>query len=51
MNFLKKLFKDDDRIIGLSGFKNLEKVQVYIPKSQPVRPLYNVNYKQNIFLM
>ena len=51
MNFFKKLFKDDDRIIGLSGFKNFEEVRIFIPKQEPSTPVFNVNYKKNIFLM
>ncbi len=53
MEFFKSLFKDDDRIIGLSGFKKEEESQlgVFIPKFNPAKPIYNVNYQKNFFLM
>ncbi len=53
MEFIKNLFKDDDRVIGLSGFKKEEeeKLSVFIPKFNPAKPIYSVNYQKNFFLM
>ncbi len=51
MEFLKNLFKDDDRIIGLSGFKKEEVLSVFIPKFNPAKPIYNPNYQKNFFLL
>ncbi len=52
MEFFKNLFKDDDRIIGLSGFKKEddEKLGIFIPKFNPAKPIYNLNYRKNFFL-
>ena len=43
MEFLKNLFKDEERIIGLCGFKKEEEVRIYIPKLDPSRMIYNTN--------
>ncbi len=53
MDFIKKLFKDEDRIIGLSGFKNgeLEDLTVFIPKFNPAKPIYNYKNQKNFFLL
>ncbi len=53
MELLKKLFKDEDRIIGLCGFKKAEQEQlrVFIPKFDATKSIYNVNYQKNFFLM
>lgn len=53
MNFIKNLFKDDEKLIGLCGFKEAagENLNVYIPKFEPSKPLYTVNYEKNFFLL
>ena len=53
MDFIKNLFKDDEKIIGLCGFKNAKdsELSVYIPKFNPSKPIYNFNYEKNFFLM
>ncbi len=53
MELFKKLFKDEDKIIGLCGFKkeNEEQLSVFVPKFNPSKPIYNVNYQKNFFLM
>ncbi len=53
MDFIKKLFKDEDRIIGLCGFKKEDEDQlgVFIPKFSPANPTYNLNYEKNFFLL
>lgn len=53
MEFLKKFFRDEDRIIGLSGFKkdNDEVLRAFVPKFNPSKPIYSFNYQKNFFLM
>ncbi|MBQ8168047.1 hypothetical protein IJZ97_01360 [bacterium] len=51
MEFIKKLFKDDDKIIGLCGFKKEEELRVYIPKLDPSKMIYSTNYNKNFFLL
>lgn len=53
MELLKKLFKDEDRVIGLCSFKKEEDVQLkaFVPKFNPSKPIYNFNYQKNFFLM
>lgn len=53
MDFIKNLFKDEDKIIGLCGFKNGEdkNLRVFIPKFNPSKPIYNFNYQKNFFLL
>lgn len=53
MEFLKKLFKDEDKIIGLCAFKeeDEEKLSVYVPKFNPSKTIYTTNYQKNFFLL
>ncbi len=51
MEFLKNLFKDEDRVIGLCGFKKEEEVRVYIPRFDPSKNIYNLNCEKNFFLL
>lgn len=52
MEFLKKLFKDDDTVIGLCAFKKqTEEVEFFIPKFDATKPVYCTNYEKNFFLL
>lgn len=53
MEILKNFFKDDDKIIGLSGFKHEdeERLNVFIPKLNPSKIIFQTNYEKNFFLM
>lgn len=51
MEFIKNLFKDDDKIIGLCALKKEEKRRIYIPEFNPGRSIYNTNYPRNFFLL
>ncbi len=51
MEFLKNLFKEEERIIGLSGFKKEDKLDVFIPKTPKLKPIYTLKYEKNFFLM
>jgi hypothetical protein len=49
----KKIFKDDERIIGLSGFKKAElPKQIYTcaPKVSSEKVVFGTNYNKNIFV-
>ncbi len=52
MEFLKNLFKDDEKIIGLCAFKKRERtVYSFTPAfSSETNLIYKTNYSQNIFL-
>lgn len=51
MEFLKKFFKDDDRIIGLCGLKKITQSEVFVPKFDVTKTIYTPNYKNNFFLL
>lgn len=53
MEFLKKLFKDEDKIIGLCAFKqeDEEPLRVFVPKFYPSKAIYSANYQKNFFLL
>lgn len=51
MDFIKKLFKDEEKIIGLCGFKKEEELSVFIPKFTANKQIYNTNYNKNFFLL
>ncbi len=53
MEFIKKLFCDEDRVIGLCGFKKNDEqnLRVFVPKFNPSKSIYNFNYQKNFFLM
>lgn len=53
MKFLKKFFEEENRIIGLCGFKKEEEYELkaYIPAFNPTKTIYNTNYQKNFFLL
>lgn len=51
MEFIKKLFKDEEKIIGLCAFKKEESKRTYIPEFNPSKYIYNTNYPKNFFMM
>lgn len=51
MEFLKKFFKDEERVVGLSGFKKDEKLSVFVPKCPQPKPVYTLKYEKNFFLL
>lgn len=51
MELFKKFFKDEDRIIGLCGFKKVKQAEVFIPKFDATKSIYTPNYKNNFFLL
>ncbi len=52
MKFLKKLFNDDDKIIGLCGFKKKETTKSfsYTPQFSATKLIYSTNTKNNFLL-
>lgn len=52
MEFFKKLFKDDEKIVGLSAFNKKEtKTEVFVPKFTANKLIYSTNYEKNFFLL
>lgn len=53
MKFLKNLFKEEERAIGLSSFnkKNSRVLYFYTPQSNAPKLIYNTNTKNNFFLL
>ena len=53
MDFIKNLFKDEEKIIGLCGFKDFKpkSMGAYLPKFSPSTPTYKLNYEKNFFLL
>ncbi len=53
MKFLKKFFDDENRIIGLCGFKSEKEYELkaFVPKFNPAKQIYNTNYQKNFFLL
>lgn len=51
MKFLKKIFNDDERIIGLCHFKKQEKLRVFNYKCSYAKPVYCSKYEKNFFLL
>lgn len=52
MELLKKLFKDDEKIIGLCAFrKRPEKMYNFEPQFKATRLVYCTNTKNNFFLL
>ncbi len=52
MELLKKLFKDDEKVIGLCAFKKQpQKVYSYEPKFKATKLCYCTNTKNNFFLL
>lgn len=52
MKFLKKLFNDDDKIIGLCSFKKKETTKIYsfTPQFSATKLIYSTNTKNNFLL-
>lgn len=51
MDFIKKLFKDDDKVIGLCSFKKKSaKVYSFTPQFSAVKLIYSTNTKNNFLL-
>ncbi len=51
MEFLKNLFKDDEKVIGLCAFKKRERtIYSFTPAFSETNLIYKTNYSQNIFL-
>lgn len=51
MGLLKKLFKDDEKIIGLCALKKKEqKTYSFTPHVAAVKLVHNANYSKNLFL-
>ena len=53
MGMLKKIFKDDEKIIGLSGFKKEYEKHFYSfePKFNAVKLVYSTNTNKNLFIL
>ncbi len=51
MEFLKNLFKDDEKVIGLCSFKKKRvKVYSFTPAVNQINLIYNTNTKNNFLL-
>ena len=52
MEFLKNLFKDDEKIVGLCGFKKKETTKIYsfAPQFNATKLIYSTNTKNNFLL-
>lgn len=51
MEFIKSLFKEDEKIIGLCGFKKkTPKIYSFSPKINTIELFYGTNTKNNFLL-
>ncbi|CCY63458.1 unknown [Clostridium sp. CAG:967] len=51
MDFIKKLFKDDDKVIGLCSFKKKQsKIYTFSPQFNAAKLIYSTNTKNNFLL-
>ncbi len=51
MEFIKNLFKDDDKVIGLCSFKKKEqKIYSFTPQFSTINLVYGTNTKNNFLL-
>lgn len=51
MEFIKNLFKDEDKAVGLCSFKKKEqKIYTFTPKFSTVELIYSTNTKNNFLL-
>ena len=51
MGFIKKLFNDDDKVVGLCSLKKKEqKIYSFQPKFNKTKLASKYNYSKNIFL-
>ena len=51
MELLKNLFKDEDKVIGLCGFRKEDDLGVFIPKFEPNEQIFSTKYEKNFFLL
>ncbi len=53
MELLKKLFKDEDKVIGLCSIRKEyeEPIRVFIPKFTPTKTFSSTSYNKNFFLL
>ena len=52
MEFLKNLFKDDEKVVGLCAFNKKEaKRHTFAPKFSTEKLIYSTNYEKNLFLL
>lgn len=57
MEFLKKIFKDDEKIVGLCAFNKQSRGHDYgvafnfAPKLSTEKLIYSTNYEKNFFLL
>lgn len=51
MELLKRLFRDDDKVIGLCAFKKREKKPLsFTPQFSSTRLVYGTKYNKNFFV-
>lgn len=51
MEFIKNLFKEDEKAIGLCSFKKKEqKIYTYTPQFNAINLIYSTNTKNNFLL-
>ena len=51
MEFIKKLFNDDDKVIGLCSFKKkTQKIYSFTPSQYNAKLVFNTNTKNNFLL-
>ncbi len=51
MELLKRLFRDDDKVIGLCAFKKKEKKQLsFTPQFSATKLVYGTKYTNNFFV-
>lgn len=51
MNFLKNLFKDDEKVVGLCSFrKKTDKLYSFSPQFSAIKLVYKTNTKNNFLL-
>lgn len=51
MEFIKNLFKDEDKAIGICSFKkNEQKIYTFTPQYSAIELIYSTNTKNNFLL-
>ncbi len=51
MELLKRLFRDDDKVIGLCAFKKKERKQLsFTPQFSATKLVYGTKYNNNFFV-
>lgn len=52
MEFLKSLFKNEEKVVGLCAFNKKNKIQYsFTPQFNPQKLIYSTNTKDNFFLL